>query len=90
MTNTLHHHYDLDVDTLQFVISSKIVETIINDLFFRDDDQPNDIDNDEGEQNADDTVRNKFIKKQNEKRAMKLFSMEEDEIIYTMTIKNIL
>jgi hypothetical protein len=59
-------------------------------LFFRDDDQPNDIDNDEGEQNADDTVRNKFIKKQNEKRAMKLFSMEEDEIIYTMTIKNIL
>ncbi len=68
----------------------KLLKRLSKTLFFRDDDQPNDIDNDEGEQNADDTVRNKFIKKQNEKRAMKLFSMEEDEIIYTMTIKNIL
>jgi hypothetical protein len=33
-TNTLHVHMDLATDTLEFVISRSIVETIIGDLFF--------------------------------------------------------
>ncbi len=35
-TNTLHAHMDLAMDTLEFVINRSIIETIIDDLFFRD------------------------------------------------------
>jgi hypothetical protein len=38
-TNTLHTHMDLATDTFEFVISRSIVETIIGDLFFQDDEQ---------------------------------------------------
>ncbi len=35
-TNTLDHHFDHDKDTYKFFLSIKIVEVIIGDLFFRD------------------------------------------------------
>jgi len=38
LNNTLHHHFDLDIDMLQFVIDFKIIEMIVSNLFFRDDD----------------------------------------------------
>ncbi len=66
LTNMLHHHFDLDVDTLQFSISSNIVETIIDNLFFRDDEQFDDIANsqdDQDKQNVGDRVRKKLVKK---------------------------
>jgi hypothetical protein len=74
LTNTLHHHYDLDTDSLQYIVSSTIFETIVGGMFFRDDDQLNDIGDDQGEQNVADAVRKKVSKKEKEKiNAMKMF-----------------
>ncbi|CAK9236140.1 unnamed protein product [Sphagnum troendelagicum] len=71
-TNTLDHHFDHDNDTYEFFLSTEIVEVIIGDLFFRADEQLEDIDDDE--QNAVDAARKKLVKKQNEKKnAMKPF-----------------
>jgi hypothetical protein len=44
LTKTLHHHFDLDADTLQFSISFDIIETIVDNLFFHDNEQFDDID----------------------------------------------
>ncbi len=55
-TNTLYHHFDHDKDTYEFFLSTKIVEVIIGDLFFRDDEQLEDIDDDD-EQNPADAAR---------------------------------
>ncbi len=63
MTNTLHHHFDLDKDTYEFFICTKIVDVIISDLFFRDDEQLENINTDNGERNSADAVRKKFIEK---------------------------
>lgn len=38
-TNTLHQHMDLATDTLRIFINAPIVETIVNDLFFCDNKQ---------------------------------------------------
>ena len=92
-TNTLHNSFDLDKDTYEFTISTDIVEVIISDLFFRDDEQLEDTESDDnnGDQNQTDTARKKLIKKQNEKtNAMKLFCKEEDASVYAATIKNFL
>jgi hypothetical protein len=48
-TNTLHHHFDLDKDTYEFSICTDILEVIIGELFFCDDEQLEDIANDNGE-----------------------------------------
>jgi hypothetical protein len=47
----------LDTDTLQYIISSTIVEKIVGGMFFRDDDQLKDIGDEQGEQNAADARR---------------------------------
>jgi hypothetical protein len=88
-TNTLHHHFDLDKDTYEFSFSADIMEVIIGDLFFRDDEQLEDTD-DDGEQNPADTARKQLIKKKNEKKnARKLFCKEEEVSVYTTTIKDV-
>jgi len=43
-TNTLHQHMDLATDTLRFFINAPIVETIVDDLFFRDNKQLHEFD----------------------------------------------
>jgi hypothetical protein len=64
------------------------VEVIIGDLFFRDDEQLEDIDDDD-EQNPTDVARKKLVKKQNEKKnVMKLFYKKADAFVYTVTIKD--
>ncbi len=89
-TNTLYHHFDYDKDTYEFFLSTEIVEVIIGDLFFRDDEQLEDIDDDD-EQNLVDVARKKLIKKQNEKKnVMKLFCKKDDAPVYTVTIKDCL
>ncbi|CAK9199586.1 unnamed protein product [Sphagnum troendelagicum] len=71
--------------------STEIIDVSIGDLFFRDAEQLENIDADDGEQNSADTVRKKLIEKQNEKKnAMKLFCKEDDALVYTVTIKDIL
>jgi hypothetical protein len=62
-TNTLHHHFDLDKDTYEFFICIEIVDVIIGDLFFRNDEQLKNIDVDNGEQNLTDVVRKKLTKR---------------------------
>jgi len=90
-TNTLHHHFDLDKDTYEFFICTKIVDVIIGDLFFCNDEHLENIDADDGEQNPIDIVRTKLIQKQNEKKnVMKLFYKEDDAPVYKVTIKDIL
>jgi hypothetical protein len=86
-TNTLYHHFDHDKDTYQFFLSTEIVEVIIGDLFFRDDEQLEDIDDDD-EQNSTDATRKKLVKKQYEKKnVMNLFYKKDDAPVYTVTIK---
>jgi hypothetical protein len=89
-TNTLDHHFDHDKDTYEFFLSTKIMEVIIGDLFFRDDEQLEDIDDDD-EHNSADAARKKFVKKQNEKKnAMKLLCKKDDALVYIVTIKDCL
>jgi hypothetical protein len=89
-TNTLDHHFDHDKDTYEFFLSTEIVEVIIDDLFFRNDEQLKDIDDDD-EQNSANAARKKLVKKQNEKKnAMKLFCKKDDALVYTVTIKDCL
>ncbi len=65
------------------------MEVIIGDLFFRDDEQLEDID--DNEQNSADAACKKLVKKQNEKKnAMKLFCKKDDALVYTVTIKDCL
>jgi hypothetical protein len=88
LTNTLHHHFDLDTDTLQYIISSTIVETIVGGVFLRDDDQLNNICDEQGEQNAADAVRKKVAKKEREKiNAMKLFVKKVGEVVCKVTVE---
>jgi hypothetical protein len=48
-TNTLHHHFDMDKDTYEFFICTEIVDVIIGNLFFHDDEHLKNIDIDDGE-----------------------------------------
>jgi hypothetical protein len=47
LANTLHHHVDFSSDTLTFSIGASIVDTIIGDMFFRDDEVLDDNSDDE-------------------------------------------
>jgi len=86
----LDHHFDHDKDTYKFFLSTEIVEVIIGDLFFREDEQLEDID-DNDEQNSADAARKKLVNKQNEKKnAMKLLCKKDDALVYTMTVKDYL
>jgi hypothetical protein len=87
---------DLNNDILTFMINASIVNTIIGDMFFRDDEVV--IDSDDADD--DDVVgaaARKAAKKLKEKtNAMKLFILnevnedEDDPHSYTATIKNIM
>jgi hypothetical protein len=63
VTNMLHHHFDLDKDTYEFFICIEIIDVIIGDLFFCDDEQLKNIDADDGEQNPADAICKKLIEK---------------------------
>ncbi len=68
------------LDTYEVFLSTEIVEVIIGDLFFRDNEQLEDIDDDE--QNPADAAHKKLVKKQNEKKnAMKLFCKKDDALV---------
>jgi len=96
VANTLHRYMDLDSDILTFMINASIVNTIIGDMFFRDDEVV--VDSDDADD--DDVVSapaRKAAKKLKEKtNAMKLFILnevdedEDDPHSYIVTIKNIM
>ncbi|CAM6005938.1 unnamed protein product [Sphagnum balticum] len=66
-TNTLDHHFDHDKDMYEFFLSIEIVEVIIGDLFFHDDEQLKDIDDDD-EQSPADAARKKLVKNRMRRR----------------------
>jgi len=93
--NTLHHHMDLAADTLVFTVQPAIVETIIGDMFFRDDEElldngDEDEDEDEEAAGAAAVIAKKVARKAMERvNAMKLFVKDEETGKYTVAIKNI-
>jgi len=96
VANTLHRYMDFDSDKLTFMINASIVNAIIGDMFFRDDEVV--VNSDDADD--DDVVgvaARKDAKKLKEKtNAMKLFilnEVDEDEDnphSYIVTIKNIM
>jgi hypothetical protein len=96
VANTLHRYMDFNSDILTFMINGSIVNTIIGDMFFRD----NEVVVDSDDADDDDVVSAaamKAAKKLKEKtNAMKLFILnevnedEDDPHSYTITIKNIM
>jgi hypothetical protein len=81
--NTIHRHMDLATDTLTFTVKSRIVESIIGDLYFRDHEVMNDFGSD-----SDDDVVGAETKKaaqmiKQKRNAMKQFQKNEEESHYT-------
>jgi hypothetical protein len=88
LANTLHRHMDFSSDTLTFSIGANIVDTIIGDMFFRDDEVfDNNSDDDEPE-----TIAKMAAKNAKQKvNAMTLFVIDEDDPgRYKFFIKNVL
>lgn len=79
---------DLIVDLIKFIILTNIVDTIIGDIFFRNDERLlNDSDNDDGITMAEAIVK-RIAKKCKEKvNTMKLFVKQFEESTYKATIK---
>jgi hypothetical protein len=88
--NILHQHMDLIVNSIEFIILADIVDTIIGDIFFRNDKQLlNDNDTDDDTATIEAIVK-KAAKKSKEKvNAMKLFVKQSEESTYKVTIKNV-
>lgn len=81
---------DLTVNSIEFIILADIVDTIIGDIFFRNDKQllkGSDNDNDIVKVEA---IAKRAAKKSKEKiNTMKLFVKQCDESMYKVTIKNV-
>ncbi|CAM6008391.1 unnamed protein product [Sphagnum balticum] len=82
---------DLIADSIEFVILVDIINTIIGDIFFRNDEQLlNDNDND-NDITAVEAIAKRVAKKSKKKvNAMKLFIKQFDESTYKVTIKNVM
>ena len=77
----MHRYIDLDKDTLTYKIKASIVDTIIGDLFFRDDEvvnDCNDADSDDGDVVG--AAKKQILKKLREKKhAMQPFIKPQDQ-----------
>jgi hypothetical protein len=72
----LYAHMDLVTDMLEFIINISIIKIIIGDLFFRDDEQLDECNNDDIDDDVDvaDAIARKATKKANQKtNVMRLF-----------------
>jgi hypothetical protein len=81
---------DLTAELIEFVISTDIVDTIIGDIFFNNEEQLlNDSNNDDHTATVE-AITKRAAKKSKEKvNAMKLFIKQSDESTYKVTIKNV-
>jgi hypothetical protein len=90
--NMLHRHMTVKDDKLVFDISARIVDTIIGDLFFRDDEVLANVDSDDNDSDDDlaSVIAKKVAKKAKEKtNALKLFvKNENDPYWYQVVIPN--
>ncbi len=81
---------DLIVDLIEFVISANIVDMIIGNIFFRNDEQLfNDSDSDNDTAMIEMIVKRAAKKSKEKVNTMKLFAKESNELTYKVTIKNI-
>ncbi len=90
-TNTLHRHMTVKDDKLVFDISARIVDTIIGNLFFRDDEVLANADNDgDSDDDVASVIAKKAAKNAKEKtNALKLFvKNENDPNWYQVVIPN--
>jgi hypothetical protein len=82
---------DLATDTLTFLINVPIVDMIVGNLFFRNDEQLHKFDNKESDDNIAKMIAKKAATKVKQKaNAMKLFVQNEDDPNYTIIIKNVM
>jgi hypothetical protein len=90
VVNTLHNYIDTTKDTIHFSLSSGIVDVIIGDIFFRDDEVLINIDDDDDDAYAIAAILKKAKTKAMEKtHAMKLFVKDpNDDKMYNVTINN--
>jgi hypothetical protein len=82
---------DLTADSIEFVISADIVDTIIGNTFFYNDEQLlNDINNGDDTTTAE-SIAKRAAKTSKEKvNAMKLFVKQSNESMYKVTIDNVM
>jgi hypothetical protein len=91
--NTMHMYIDTNQDAIRFTISLPIIDIIIKELFYRDDDQilagvdeVNDEDEEDHHMNLE-RIRKKAEKKIALKcNVMKLFKLDEDNEMYIVDI----
>jgi len=87
--NTMHWHLDTQSDKLTLRMRSSIVETIIGELFFRDEDSLAEGDGSDEEAASSEALQRAVTKKKKEKEsAMKLFVKEEMADEYVVSIRN--
>uniref|UniRef100_M4BQY7 DUF4371 domain-containing protein n=1 Tax=Hyaloperonospora arabidopsidis (strain Emoy2) TaxID=559515 RepID=M4BQY7_HYAAE len=95
IVNTLHHCLDVEGDTMEFKVSPPIIETIIGDMFFRNDEMLDNAEDDDKDDlvasDAAKAVAKKIAKKSTEKaHAMKMFVKDSETEKYVITIKNVM
>ena len=95
IVNTLHHCLDVQGDTMEFKVSPPIIETIIGDMFFRNDEMLDNAEDDDEDNlvtsDAAKTLAKKIAKKSSEKaHAMKLFVKDSETEKYVINIKNVM
>jgi hypothetical protein len=89
--NTLHQHMDLIADSIEFIISVDIVNTIINDIFFHNDEHVLNDSNNDHDIVATHAIAKMAAKTSKEKvNAMKLFVKQSDKSTWKLIIKNIM
>jgi hypothetical protein len=82
---------DWTTDSIEFVISVDIVNTIIGDIFFCNDEQLLNDNKSDDDIIATKAIAKRAAKKSKEKvNAMKLFVIQSDESTYKVTIKNVM
>jgi hypothetical protein len=81
---------DLTANSIKFVILADIVDTIIGDIFFRNDEQLLNDSNNDNDITATEVIAKRVAKKSKEKaNTMKLFVKQSDELMYKVTTKNV-
>ncbi len=93
--NTMHMYIDTNQDAIRFTISLSIVDVIIRELFYHDDNQIlANIDEVDNEDEQDHHMNMEQIRKKVEKKivlkhnVMKFFKLDEDNEMYMVDISN--
>jgi hypothetical protein len=93
--NTMHMHIDTTQDAIYFTISLPIIDVIIKEMFYRDNNQIlADVDEVDDEDEEDHHTNMERIRKKAKNKidlkhnGMKLFKLNEDNKMYTINVSN--